>query len=193
MKEFKNKRERLLEAAKEIFAEKGLEKSTVSEIVAKAGVAQGTFYLYFRSKNALISAIADDLLQKILHEMKKETAGCTDFWEVLKKIIDVTFRVTRMYKDVLALCYSGLAIEDSLLEWERIYNPYYAWLAEFIQAGIRNGVLRPHLDPNRTAKMVIGLIESAAEQTYLFDRHDSLPPEHQQDLFEFVYYALKRV
>lgn len=192
MKEEKNKRERLLEAAKEIFAVKGLEKSTVSEIVAKAGVAQGTFYLYFRSKNALILALADDLLQKILQEMKRETAGCTDFWEVLKRIIDVTFRVTRTYKDVLSLCYSGLAIEDSLPEWERIYNSYYAWLAEIIQTGIKNGVLRPHLDPNRTAKMVIGLIETAAEQTYLFDRNDYLPPEHQQDLFDFIYYALKR-
>jgi len=37
----------LLAAARAILAEKGLEAATVSEIVARAGVAQGTFYLYF--------------------------------------------------------------------------------------------------------------------------------------------------
>ena len=49
----------LLAAARAVLAEKGLEAATVSEIVARAGVAQGTFYLYFPSKMALIPALQE--------------------------------------------------------------------------------------------------------------------------------------
>jgi len=51
-------REKIVSAAMELFAKKGFDKSTVDEIVAKAGVAKGTFYLYFKSKDDLIKELA---------------------------------------------------------------------------------------------------------------------------------------
>ncbi|MDE5916914.1 MAG: TetR/AcrR family transcriptional regulator, partial [Oscillospiraceae bacterium] len=53
------KRESLLKTAFSIFTDKGVSKTSISEIVEKAGVAKGTFYLYFKDKydlkNKLIS------------------------------------------------------------------------------------------------------------------------------------------
>lgn len=63
-----DKYNRILKAAIEIISEKGLQKTAISDIVQKADVAQGTFYLYFSSKNALIPAIAENLL---MHTLKK--------------------------------------------------------------------------------------------------------------------------
>jgi len=55
-------RERIVRVATELFANKGFDRATVDEIVAKAGVAKGTFYLYFRSKEDLIKEIAFDVM-----------------------------------------------------------------------------------------------------------------------------------
>lgn len=192
MKNLDNKKSRLLHAAKEVFAEKGLEKATISEIVKKAGMAQGTFYLYFSSKKALIPALANDLLQTMLCEMQKEQVSSIDVWDIFHKIITVTFRVTNSYKEVLSLCYSGLAIENTLSEWERIYNPYYSWLAEIITYGIGQGAIRPDIEPMVVAKMIIGLVESSAEQMYLFNKLDKPLSEQQEQLFSFIHHALEQ-
>lgn len=58
-KQTSGKYEKILQAAIEVISEKGLDKASISDIVKKAGTAQGTFYLYFSSKNALIPAIAE--------------------------------------------------------------------------------------------------------------------------------------
>ncbi|WP_297518230.1 TetR/AcrR family transcriptional regulator [Thermococcus sp.] len=55
-------REKLVSAAMELFAKKGFDKTTVDEIVAKAGVAKGTFYLYFKSKKDLINELAFEVM-----------------------------------------------------------------------------------------------------------------------------------
>jgi len=55
-------REKLVFAAMELFAKKGFDKTTVDEIVAKAGVAKGTFYLYFKSKDDLIKELAFEVM-----------------------------------------------------------------------------------------------------------------------------------
>lgn len=191
MKNLDDKKSRLLRAAKEVFAEKGLEKTTISEIVKKAGMAQGTFYLYFSSKSALIPAIANDLLQTMLHEIEKEQVLSRDIWDTFHKMITVTFRVTNSYKEVLSLCYSGLAIENTLSEWDRIYNPYYSWLADIIASGIQQGTIRQDVEPMVAARMVIGLVESAAEQMYLFNKQEKPLLEHQEELFSFIHHALE--
>lgn len=192
MKELDNKKSRLLHAAKEVFAEKGLEKATISEIVKKAGMAQGTFYLYFSSKKALIPALANDLLQTMLCEMQKDQVLSTDVWDIFHHMITITFRVTNSYKEVLSLCYSGLAIENTLSEWERIYNPYYSWLADVITYGIEQGAIRSDVQPMVAARMVIGLVESSAEQMYLFNRLDKPLLEQQEQLFSFIHHALEQ-
>lgn len=192
MKDLDNKKSRLLHAAKEVFAEKGLEKATISEIVKKAGMAQGTFYLYFSSKKALIPALANDLLQTMLSEMQKDQVLSTDVWDIFHNMITITFRVTNSYKEVLSLCYSGLAIENTLSEWERIYNPYYSWLADVITYGIEQGAIRPDIQPMVAARMVIGLVESSAEQMYLFNRLDKPLLEQQEQLFSFIHHALEQ-
>ena len=60
------RRSQLVAAAAEVFAEKGVSGTTVADIVRAAGVAQGTFYLHFESKDdvivAVVAAVADRLL-----------------------------------------------------------------------------------------------------------------------------------
>jgi AcrR family transcriptional regulator len=56
----------LMEAATRLFARRGLEETAVSDIVAAAGVAQGTFYLYFESKADLVNAVVVRVAERIV-------------------------------------------------------------------------------------------------------------------------------
>jgi TetR/AcrR family transcriptional repressor of nem operon len=56
----------LLDAGLELFAERGFAKATIAEIVERAGVAQGTFYLHFATKEALLSALQDRFEERMV-------------------------------------------------------------------------------------------------------------------------------
>src|SRR6266853_3156193 len=55
-----DKRARILDAAVKVFAERGYFSSTVAEIARAAGVADGTIYLYFKSKDDLLLSVFDE-------------------------------------------------------------------------------------------------------------------------------------
>ena len=55
------RRQQLLDAAASVFAAKGYRQASISHIITAAGVARGTFYLYFRSKDAIFAAILDEV------------------------------------------------------------------------------------------------------------------------------------
>lgn len=59
------RRQELLIAARDAFVEKGFQAATVDDIVAKAAVARGTFYLYFSDKRSIFEALVDAFLERI--------------------------------------------------------------------------------------------------------------------------------
>jgi AcrR family transcriptional regulator len=65
------RRAELIDAATRLFAEKGLEDTAVSDIVAEAGVAQGTFYLYFESKADLVNAVVVHISESIVEGVER--------------------------------------------------------------------------------------------------------------------------
>jgi AcrR family transcriptional regulator len=59
------RRQSLLESAKAVFSEKGYHLAKIEDIVERAGVARGTFYLYFENKRATFGEILDDLIRRL--------------------------------------------------------------------------------------------------------------------------------
>lgn len=69
------RRRELLDAARDAFVEKGLTAATVDDIVGNAGVARGTFYLYFSDKRAVFEALVDEFLARIGARVKSIVLG----------------------------------------------------------------------------------------------------------------------
>ncbi len=86
----KKKRESLLNTAFSIFTSKGVSQTSISEIVDKAGVAKGTFYLYFKDKydikNKLIAHKSSQLFKNAIEELNNHTE--LDFMDQIMFIID---------------------------------------------------------------------------------------------------------
>jgi AcrR family transcriptional regulator len=70
-------RGRLLEAAEQVFAECGYSEASIVRITEAAGVAQGTFYLYFSSKLEIFEELVEDLNRRVRHAMTEAAAGAT--------------------------------------------------------------------------------------------------------------------
>src|SRR5260370_16604497 len=66
-------RAQLLEAARQVFLERGYQDATISEIVQVADIAMGTFYLHFRDKEELLVALAQDTLQVLREQVHAAT------------------------------------------------------------------------------------------------------------------------
>lgn len=75
MKKEKDKENRLLKTAFELFTEKGIKDTSIQEIVDKADVAKGTFYLYFKDKyeirDVLIAKKSEKLFKEALEELRR--------------------------------------------------------------------------------------------------------------------------
>ena len=164
-----NKRERIVEAAIEVFRQQGIEKTKISDIVKVAGIAQGTFYLYFPSKLSLMPAIAEVMVEKTLDIVKDRVSEREPFSTRLDQLVDAIFEVNEEYHEIQALIYAGLASTEHLKNWETVYAPFYEWISDGLKQAIEDNIIRNSVDPERTAKLVIGLVESAAEQIYLYD------------------------
>lgn len=181
----------ILNAAIELMKEKGFEKTSISEIVKKAGVAQGTFYLYFASKIAIIPALAKKILQEQLALVKKADEESTTIYDTIRCLIEATFYITKKHRDVIMLCYSGIAYYNSFQRWEEIYTPYYQWLADKLEKAIANNEVNRIYNTMSLAKMIIGQAENTAEVFYFSheESEEDLKFDKEQVL-EFINRAL---
>ena len=186
-----NKKEMIVHAAIEVFREQGIEKTKISDIVKAAGIAQGTFYLYFPSKLSLMPAIAEVMVVKTMAIVQASVQETATFSVQLEQLVEAIFQVTHDYHEIQALIYSGLASTEHLKEWETVYAPFYQWISERLQEAKEAGIIRSSIHADRTAKMIIGLVESAAEQIYLYDSEQEDQARIQQaEVNDFLRHAL---
>ncbi|WP_444684899.1 TetR family transcriptional regulator [Alkalicoccus luteus] len=158
--------DQLLEAAMNVIRREGFDKASVSRFVKEAGVAQGTFYNYFASKNELVPAIAARILDEQLARMKER--GDAETLEMLMDtMIDVTFTITEEFRDYISFCYSGISLYYSFERWDEIYRPYYDWLESQFSKLQRAGRITTELELKAAVNNTVGLIEHAAEAHYL--------------------------
>src|SRR6202451_4777952 len=76
-----DKRERILHAAVRVLAKKGFHSTRVSEVAKAAGVADGTIYLYFKSKDELLVSLFEDRVERLLtflHPALPATQGAAE-------------------------------------------------------------------------------------------------------------------
>ena len=111
------KKQSIMRSAYECFMEKGIHKTSIDEIVRKAEVAKGTFYLYFKDKNDLMEQISMDLSKGIILDayQKVKAAPRESYTENVIALIDNIIEYFKSHKLVLKL------IERNL-SWPRMQN-----------------------------------------------------------------------
>ena len=105
------RRQQILSAARSVFDEKGFENATISDIVKRAGVAQGTFYLYFDSKKGIVIELARQPMADMAIRLQSILDGTESFAEILRKFVHLGFTVGRENPDLCRLMH--MSADDS--------------------------------------------------------------------------------
>ena len=181
------KRDAILRAAIDTFAERGYFNAQVADVARAAGVAAGTVYLYFKSK--------DDLLVSIFERSMRE--GLTDSRAVVADLADPPERLRRLARGHLARLGNdrNLAIvfqvelRQSTKFMERfsstLLRDYLGLIREAIADGQREGLFRADIKPTSAAKMIFGALDEMATNWILSRRRYSLEADADEvvDLF----------
>lgn len=85
-------KDKILRAAKEILTEQEMGNTSIKAIAKRAGIATGTFYLYFTNKEALIDTVVKEMYSELLAIIKKERAQYTDIFDKLQASMEVCIK-----------------------------------------------------------------------------------------------------
>ena len=175
------KRDAILRAATDVFAERGFFNAQVADVARAAGVAAGTVYLYFRSKDDLLVSIFDRSMREGLAEGRAAVVGVSDPRERLRLL--GRMHLARLGRDRNLAIVFQVELRQSTKFMERfsatLVRDYLGLIREAIADGQREGVFRATLKPTVAAKMFFGMIDEMATNWILSTRRYSL--EHDAD------------
>src|ERR1700712_543238 len=95
-----DKRDRILVAAEVVFARHGFFAARVSEIAKAAGVADGTIYLYFKSKDELLVSLFEDRVERLLAFMREELPKHETAPDKLRRVIEMQLGLLEGERDL---------------------------------------------------------------------------------------------
>ncbi len=164
-----DRRAAILAAARTVLAEKGFEATKISEIVARAGVAQGTFYLYFPSKISLILALAEDMNTRLLASVQHVFERTSTLSEAIEAAVSAAFSELEQYKDVLGILHSRVSIAEYYEECRKLDEPFYDFVTDMIRRSQEAGLMTASAHPEISAQLIIGLLEHAAHACFILN------------------------
>ncbi len=161
-------RRRILEAAEQVFAEHGYHEASIVKITERAGVALGTFYLYFDSKRPVFDALVVDLNSRVRQSMTEAMVGARGRVEAERRGFEGFFRFTAQHPALYRVVREAefVSPEAMRLHYERIVEGYSAGLA----AAQRAGDVDPALDPEIAAWALMGMGELIGMRFLLWHR-----------------------
>jgi TetR/AcrR family fatty acid metabolism transcriptional regulator len=167
-----DKRRRILEAAVSVFARKGYFAARVSDIARKAGVADGTIYLYFRSKEDILVRLFDEVMSEHVGQAREAVRALPGAPERLRAIAERHLTVLGENRDLAAVF--QVELRQSIRFMERFaaswLRDYFELLHEVMEAGQRDGSLRADVNRKLAAKMLFGALDETVTSWLLAER-----------------------
>jgi len=121
-------RQKLLDAAKGLFAEKGLDFTTINDITERADVGKGTFYYHFKNKEGLIKVMISKMLGELIDMIKKGANGITDLSELLDMLIGIHIEFFSTRWEDFVLFFQGRADLKLKEGYSVLEEPFFAYL-----------------------------------------------------------------
>lgn len=190
------RRASLLRAARDVFAQKGYHATTVDDITRAAGVAKGTFYLYFEEKREIYYEVVAGFLQLIKdigRSVGESATGGLDFLSRAEQAAHELMRIFIENRQLARLTYrESMGLDPEL---ERLVSGFYREIAEVeaknIQRGIELGLFRP-VNPLLVAYAHIGMVERVLLAT--LDEDSGLPDPDTivRELMQIAFEGLRR-
>jgi len=156
-----DKKDRILDAAVRVFARNGFFNSKVSEIAKEANVADGTIYLYFKSKDDILISLFEEKMSQIILQMTENLRGVSDPREKLRICIRTHLEIMKENHDLAVVITVELRQSAKFMkEYDnRPFSRYLKILSDILQEGKQSRVFRADLTPGMLARALFGMLD----------------------------------
>jgi AcrR family transcriptional regulator len=179
-------RERLLTAAEKVFGKKSYYRVSISDITREAGVGQGTFYLYFPSKEAAFR----ELVQVRAHEMRRvmhlATEGAANRIEAERAGFAAFFQFVARHRSLYKIVRQAEFVDEEL------YREFYQAIANGYRAGLQAAMQRGEItqaDPEVLAYCLMGIGDFVGLRWIVWE-HRTIPTAVFEDMMHFIEHGL---
>ncbi|MEW5736756.1 MAG: TetR/AcrR family transcriptional regulator [Thermodesulfobacteriota bacterium] len=163
------KRDEIISAAIDAFAEKGFHAAKVADIAQRISMGHGTFYRYFGSKLDIFFAVIDFIVEKIQAEVAVDEPDATNtLSEYRDQIIRMGKRIFSLFTEDARLAqiifYEAYGADEDLnRRLDDLYNVIDRHVERYLVNGVRKGFLRKGLDTRYLSKAVRSIIFGGAK------------------------------
>lgn len=173
------RKNQILDAATQVFMQKGFDKARMDDIVEETGLSKGTLYWYFKSKYDIIISILDRIFQHAFDQFDSqqkdsELSASEALWQFSEEAIQDYKKMLSLMPvayEFLALAFRNKVVQKVL---KRYFNRYMEILVPIIQRGIDSGEFR-QMDPTEAA-IAAGAIFEGTILLWVYDK-DLVDPE----------------
>jgi AcrR family transcriptional regulator len=176
-------RQRLLEAAESVFAEHGYHDASIVKITEAAGVGQGTFYLYFGSKQDVFDELVRDLNRRVRHAMKEASSQGTTRLEQELLGFRAYFRFTAEHPALYRIIRQAEFVSPEMLRYH--YDRLSAGYVEALRDAVKRGEIAK-LDPEVAAWALMGMGELIGMRWILWEEVREMPKPVLDELARII-------
>ncbi|MBX0358977.1 TetR/AcrR family transcriptional regulator [Halobacillus sp. Nhm2S1] len=161
MKKNKPKFKQIIDAAVEVIAENGYHSSQVSKIAKKAGVADGTIYLYFKNKEDILVSLFQEKMGQFIEKIEQETTSKQSAEQKLLTLIQTHFE--QLAADHHLAIVTQLELRQSNKELRQKINHvlkrYLNVIDQIVEEGVEEELFRSGLDRRLVRQMIFGTMD----------------------------------
>jgi AcrR family transcriptional regulator len=176
-------RQAILDAAEQVFDEYTFDRASVSEITRRAGVAQGTFYLYFPDKKAVFAELVISLSHGLRSAIAGAIEGESDRIAAERRGFEVFFDYIDRHRSFYKLVGESEFVDPSLHRW--YYERFGEGYAKGIRRAIEAGQIPGDVDPEALAYCLMGIGDFIGMR-YVLWGDSGVPRRVFDDVFRFI-------
>ena len=163
--------DQILNAATEVLAQKGFYKARMDDIAAQARLSKGALYLYFKSKDAIITALLDRIFQREMSALSDLQSADGTALERLERLTNTITSDVQTWLRIVPVAYVflGLIFRNKTVQqaFRQYLRTYVNLVTPIIQQGIEHGEFRPQ-DPVEIA-LALGAIYEGTILLWVYD------------------------
>jgi TetR/AcrR family transcriptional regulator, fatty acid metabolism regulator protein len=167
-----DKPQQIIEAAVRVFARRGYYNSRVSDIAREAGIAAGTIYLYFKTKDEILVTLFRDKMAEFVDSLRKAIAGERDAASKVRTLVRLHFSLLEKDPELAEV------LQVELRQGQKFFRgasgqeigAYFALIGSVLGEGVGEGRFRSSLSVKVATKMLFGAMDQMATSWVLGKR-----------------------
>jgi len=167
-----DKHQQIIEAAVRIFARNGYYNSRVSDIAKEAGIASGTIYLYFKTKDEILVTLFREKMAEFVATVRKAIAAEPDAVAKLRRLIALHFKLLEDHAEMAEV------VQVELRQGQKFFrgasanevSGYFDLISSVLEEGMAAGMFRSDLPVKTVRKVLFGAMDQMATSWVLGKR-----------------------